>query len=153
MAQVDDKPKRIDAVDAQMISAFTLHRLGWTQPQIGQAFNKSAPTVSRWIKAVRESGEYDISGLPSERIALDRLMSMIPDALNRYHNTILHDEKRGLDAARDVLKTFNIVKDKYEVQHGDLTDVPDTELIADIERLLAKTAGRDSAPTDGTEEA
>lgn len=153
MAQSDDSVKKVDAVDAQMVSAVALYRLGWTQPQIAQVFGKSTPTICRWVKAVTESGDYDISGLPSERMAIDRLMSMIPDALNRYHNTILHDERRGLDAARDVLRTFNVVRDKVEIAQTDLTHVPDSELIADIERLLAQGKERSGASDDGTEEA
>lgn len=124
--------------------------------QIGSVFDVSKVTIHRWVHEVKDSGEYgEIATLPLHRAATDRLQSMVGKALNVYENTLQIGvaHPKGLDAARDVLKTFRIVRDKIEIEQADFGDAADDELISEAERIVSgvkRSVGKDNA---GTEEA
>jgi hypothetical protein len=117
------------------VTAWQLRRLGYPLKQVAQILDVGISTITRWDRLVRK--EFD--ELPTARIAIDTIQSLIPKALKAYDNALTCDDPRlRKEAAKDILSNFKILTDRVKLETDDDQDRSDDELIAEAERIIAQ---------------
>lgn len=130
----EDKDKGREPTPLE-IMAWDMSRRGMTWKAIAKSLKLSEPTVGNYIKRVKEWVGRD----PVAQSAEDEMHSLVPGAIKVYKHKIGDpDDKEALSAARDVLKSYGLIKDKTTVEHGGSVQINlKTEVKKQIENLAA----------------
>lgn len=142
-------------IDGKHLTAYILWKMGWTQTQLAQVYAVAPNTVWRWIEQIRNSDLAEVVNLPTQRLATDVLLGMVPQAL-RVYAAILdkgEDHPKAMETATKILNTFKIVRERHEHEVTDLTDATDDELIAEAEGIISSTKGKTGEDQSRSEEA
>ena len=132
-----EKSKRQNPLSDCRLTAWQLRRLGYSVEQVAQVLECSVTTVKRWDKGVRDK----FAELPTARIAIDRIQSLIPKALKAYDEALgCEDMRLRKETAKDILSNFKIITDRIEIERDDRNRTDD-ELIAEAERIIAQAKG------------
>ncbi len=104
--------QRKNTVTPDKVASYNLHMQGLTQKEIGNKYNVSNVTVSRWIKQVNEYMQQS----PQYQDALPDIASMIPQAVETYrHHLKLHNDK----VATNVFKMTGLMIDRLHTENTD----------------------------------
>ena len=130
-----DKASKAIGITNWKLTAWQLRQLGYGVEQVAQALEVSEGTVRRWDKQVKEK----FAELPTNRIAIDIMQSLVPKAIGVYAKALDGTDMRiAKEAAKDILTNFKILIDRIVVEdNADLT-VPDKQLIAESGKIVAE---------------
>ena len=141
----DSPSKKHIAFDAKKIAAWQLHSVGYTYAQVADMMCVHERTIASWC---REMEGNVTSALPSVKLALDRVNTMLPKALKVYEDIL---DATGEDhamlsakrqAARDLLISNKVIRDHRTIElQTDVKELSQEELIAKTEALLKKAKG------------
>ena len=116
------------------LACWQLRKLGYTVEQTAQIMELGTTTVKLYDKEVDEC----YAEMPSVRIAIDKMMTMVPRALGVYNRALEAPDLRiAKDAAKDILTTFKVLTDRIAVEKADALRT-DEELVAEAERIIAQ---------------
>lgn len=116
------------------LACWQLRKLGYTVEQTAQIMELGTTTVKLYDKEVDEC----YAEMPSVRLAIDKMMTMVPRALGVYNKALEADDLRlAKDAAKDILTTFKVLTDRIAVEKADALRT-DEELVAEAERIIAQ---------------
>lgn len=132
------------ALNVRQIVNYGLKLRGYTQPQRATAMRRTRDTIAMWDKKAKEAGIEQLS----VQTAHDMIEEMVPVAADVVAS---HLKKDDYQAARDILQTHKVLRDRRELT---LAGVPDTDIDSELADIAARspeggdTPGGEETPPD-----
>lgn len=135
------------ALSAKQIAAWNLRQFGYTIAETAKALGIGERTVSTYTDEVNAYMGED----PVVQAAKARMVKLLPKCVNAYEEIVEDGEgMTRLSAARDVAKTYGVIKDKTEHTHN-FGDVSNAELVERFCRLVGIEPEAEGGSSDDTD--
>ena len=120
----------------QEVACWQMRRAGHSIAEVAQYLGIGITTVKRYDNNVKA----EFAEMPTVQAAKDHIMTIVPKATKAYEDLVSDKQAapQRLAAARDILITHGIVRNKIEIEDSRLTD---DELLKEAQRILSVANG------------
>ena len=116
-------------LNVRQIVNYGLKQRGYTQAQRATALRVARHTITQWDKKAKEQGIEQLS----VQTAHDMIEEMVPVAADVVAS---HLKKDDYQAARDILQTHKVLRDRRELT---LAGIPDTDIDSELADIAARS--------------